>query len=57
MGRKKRIVGSPTSTTDKTNLQYICECKPHLTSQFCRVEISLKFTSYHDIRAMSLSLS
>jgi len=38
-------VGSPTSTRDKTNSQYISESNPHLTSQFCRVELGLKLIS------------
>jgi len=33
---------SLTSTRDKTNSQYISGCNPHLTSQFCGVELSLK---------------
>jgi len=38
-------VGSPTLTSDKTSLEYINECKPHLESQFCGVELGLKSTS------------
>jgi len=39
----------PTSTKDKVNSQYISECNshlanPHLTSQFCEIELDLKFT-------------
>ena len=28
-------VGSPTSTKDKANSQYISGCNPHLTNRFC----------------------
>jgi len=38
------FVGSPTSTRDKTNSQYISGCNPHLTSRFCGVELGLNFT-------------
>jgi len=39
------IVGSPISTKDKANLEYINGCKPHLISRLCGVELSLKTTS------------
>jgi len=29
---------------DKASLQYISECKLHLTSQFCKLELGLKST-------------
>jgi len=38
------VVGSPTSTRDKINLQYISECKSY-PNRFCKVELDLKFTS------------
>jgi len=38
-------VGSPTPPRDKANLEYISGCNPHLTSQFCGVELDLKSTS------------
>jgi len=31
------IVGSPTSTRDKANLQYVCGCKPHFINWFCKI--------------------
>ena len=42
------FVRSLTSTRDKTKLQYISGCNPHLTSKFCGVELGLKcLTWYH----------
>jgi len=38
-------IGSPTSTRDKANSQYIIRCNPHLTSPFCGVELGLKLIS------------
>jgi len=38
-------VGSPTSTRDKVNSQYISKCNPYLTSWFGVVELGLKLTS------------
>jgi len=34
-----------TSTRDKVNLYYISEFKIHVQSQFCKIELGLKFTS------------
>jgi len=43
--RREGCVGSLTLTRDKTNSQYISKCNPHLTSQFCGVELDFKLTS------------
>jgi len=37
-------VESLTSIRDKSNSQYISGCKRHFTSQFCGIELILKFT-------------
>jgi len=37
--------GSPMWTRDKVNLKCKSGCKPHLTSQFYKLELGLKFTS------------
>jgi len=37
----REYVGNPISIGDKTNLQYINVCKPHITIWFCEDELGL----------------
>lgn len=46
----KRFVRSLISIRDKTNLEYISGCKSYFTNRFYRVQLGLKFTSYHYIK-------
>jgi len=38
-------IGYHTPTRDKSISQHISGCKPYFLSQFCKIELSLKFTS------------
>jgi len=43
-------VGDPTSTINESFQWFTNGCKPHLTRQFCKVELGLNSTSWYGIR-------